>query len=169
MAHVFDYSGSRLALGQVMSHDDLLFGSFAGAQALPAEYWVGNGALNGTVSWWETDYSVNPPRECIVTGRTLLDAYGNDQIALPRQAFFPVPSAATHRAEAPEAYFGHGDLVLSAVCEGYSWGSYLAFSSLAAPGRIPPHPTPAMARPGGLAPWPRPAKPARLAPTAGRP
>lgn len=143
MAHVFDYSGSRLALGQGMSQDDLFFGWFNGAQALPAEYWVGNGALNGSVSWWETDYSVSPPRDYIVTGRTLLDAYGNDQVAPPRQAFFPVPSAATHGAEAPEAYFGHGgDLVLSAVYEGYSWGSYLAFSGLAAPGRsLGAHPT----------------------------
>lgn len=136
MAHVFDYSGSRLALGRVMSQDDLFFGWFHGAQALPAEYWVGNGALNGSVSWWETDYSVSPPRDYIVTGRTLLDAYGGDQIAPQRQAFLPVQSAATHQAEAPEAYFGHGgDLVLSAVYEEYSWGSYLAFSGLAAPAR----------------------------------
>lgn len=136
MAHVLDYSASRQALGVNQTAEDLFFGWFNGGTALPAEYWVGNGALNGTVSWVETDYSVIPNRDYIVTGRTLLDAYGNDQTVGPRDPFLPVPSAATHRAEAPDVYLAHaGDLVLSNVFEGYSSGSYLSFSDLAAPGR----------------------------------
>lgn len=135
MAHVFDYSVSRLAVTGT-SVDDLMFGRFYGATAFPAEYWVGNGGLNGSIRWWETDYSTNPYRDYVVSGRTLVDAYGNDQVAGPGDAFFPVESAASHQNEAPAAYFAEaGNLVLSSVFEGYSYGSYLAFSNIAAPVR----------------------------------
>jgi Ca2+-binding RTX toxin-like protein len=136
MAHVFDYSASRIGLGAISSVDDLFFGWFNGASAMPAEYWVGNGALNGGITWLEYDYSVTPERPYIVSGRTLLDAHGNDQVVGPGQSFLPVEAANLHQAEAPPAYFNRaGKLVLSTVYDGYASGSYLAFSDLLTPTR----------------------------------
>lgn len=136
MAHVFDYSSSSLGLSGSTYPDDLFFGQFYGAQAMPAEYWSGNGALNGTVRWIETDYSVSPPREYVVTGYTLLDAYGGDQVAASQADFLPIETLSAHLAETPAVYRASaGDLVLSSVYDGYSYGAYMAFSGIAAPAR----------------------------------
>ncbi|GGE02498.1 Ca2+-binding protein, RTX toxin-related [Gemmobacter megaterium] len=136
MAFVFDYSGSRLGLPGYAAENDLLFGQFYGALAMPADYWSAEGGLIGAVSWFEYDYSVSPPRRFVQTGQSLLDSYGSDQTIGPGESFFPVESARTHRQEAPASYFdASGQFVLSSIYNGYSYGSFLAFSGISAPSR----------------------------------
>lgn len=141
MAHIFDYSKSRLGLFGTSAQDDLMFGHFNSGTAKPADYWGSDGALYTPVSWNEQDTSVYPPKEYLVSAQLKLDSLGSLLVVREGEDALSEVSLEAQADAAPADYLTQsGRLVLSNIYDGYSYGSYMAISGLAAPVRsLVPH------------------------------